>query len=150
MAPKSIQKRKRNSNIDLLPLPPSKPIQAVRLPPSVIYVDEDQTVAHRSINLQGWNPTNDDIERIRTLSIDEIFLDDCQEVTNEGIAYLSSINSLRSLSLCYCQKLNKDCFMHIPTHLTELNLSGCVWVEDSAVRHILKSCLMLKKISIII
>jgi F-box/leucine-rich repeat protein 2/20 len=148
MGPKYIPKRKENRNIDLLPLSMSKDIQVIRLPPSVIYVDENQTVAHRSINLQGWNPTNEVIELIRMLSIDELLLDDSREITNEGIAYLSSINSLRSLSLRYCQKLTKDCFVHIPTHLTELNMSDCVWVEDSGIRHILKSCLMLNKLSI--
>jgi hypothetical protein len=81
-------------------------------------------------------------------NLTELDLNGC-DITVEGLSYLSSLTNLTILDLKYCETITDEGLLHLPslTSLTEIDLSGCD-ITDEGLLHVRSKLTNLKKLEL--
>jgi len=71
-------------------------------------------------------------------NLKELHLEDCVNITKNGLECLSKFNNLNVLNLTYCYQINNLSFLSELINLKELNLSNCYKIIDDDLLFLFK------------
>ncbi|TMW62401.1 hypothetical protein Poli38472_009894 [Pythium oligandrum] len=125
---------------------------ASQLPLEVVFRSRFRRVFHPRVSLSGWNPHDVDLRLFTSAtggSLESLTLGECSHVSVEGLRrVLPSLPSLKELSVQRCSGLTTDLIPFLPPSLTALDMSYCDWLDDVAVRALVRRCPALQRVSL--
>ncbi|KAF0686422.1 Aste57867_21793 [Aphanomyces stellatus] len=132
------------------------PAMTASIPLDLFYTSEFRAALSPKVNLSGWAVHDADLAMLvqlhqtspPTQHLVHLYLNECINFTDDGMKSLGSIPSLRTLHCKQCPQLQGHGLFALAHTLSELDVSGCLWIHDAAVALIARSFSRLQSLSI--
>lgn len=92
----------------------------------------------KSLNLKNCMDIQDaDMFYLRELPLVELFLTDCDTLTDAGIVHVAALDTLETLSIANCSLVSDAAFSRVGSNLQVLDLNNCTLLTDAGLAHLL-------------
>ncbi|OQR94309.1 hypothetical protein THRCLA_08197 [Thraustotheca clavata] len=132
------------------------PSNELSIPIALIYTSEFLVDLATIVHFAGWNIEDADLRYLvhchkqvtgPRQELRQLYLNECQRISDNGMQTLSSLPSLRRLHLNHCSQLSGVALLGL-TNIVDLDVSYCTWVVDIVFSFIVRSFAHLQNLTV--